>query len=117
MIGVFGAVLRSVVMRKYLSLHPEQPSSFSSEELDTLDALLQRAIEELQIVDQADRNEAAGRILSLYTLGGRSLDEILEITVRLHQNGITPGGRRSDEPTPKRIRTKRQRRKLVRSLG
>lgn len=101
-------------MRKYLALHPEDRRSFAPEELDMLDALVQRAVEILGITDEGDRNEAAARILSLYTLGGRSFEEIVEIAVRLHRQGYTPGGRRSDEPTPKRIRTGRQRRKLAR---
>lgn len=46
----------------------------------------------------ADRNEVAARILSLYTIGGRSPEEILELTIRLHQEGYAPGSRRSDKP-------------------
>ena len=99
-------------MRRHLSLHPECSYDFSPEVLDTLDALVQRAVEALHSDDPADRNEVAARILSLYTIGGRSLDEILELTIRLHREGYTPGGRRSDSPAPKRIRTERQRRRL-----
>ncbi|WP_181257417.1 hypothetical protein [Pseudaminobacter soli (ex Li et al. 2025)] len=44
-----------------LALHHEQLGSFSAEVLDELDALMQRAVEELKIVDQADRNEVAAR--------------------------------------------------------
>lgn len=101
-------------MRNYLSLHPEQRGSFSPEELDALDALMQQATEALQIVELAERNELAARILSLYSIG-RSPDEILALTMRLHRQGFTPGGRRSDKPTPKRIRTERQRRRLAQS--
>jgi hypothetical protein len=32
-------------------------------------------------------------VLTLYSIGGRSLDEIYEIAVRLHVRGATPGGR------------------------
>ena len=98
-------------MRTYLSLHPAQNRSYSPEELDMLDALLVRVVDILGITDAGDRNEAAARILQLYTLGGRSIDEIVELGVRLHRQGYAPGGRRSDEPHVKRIGTERQRRK------
>jgi len=84
-------------MRDYLSTDPIQAGIFSSEELDRLDGLMRRAVEELAITDQGDRNELAARILTLYTLGGRSLDEIYEIAVRLHLTGATPGGRLNPE--------------------
>ncbi|PSJ56278.1 hypothetical protein [Pseudaminobacter soli (ex Li et al. 2025)] len=71
-------------MRKFLALHPEQQRSFSPEELDMLDALVTRAVDILGITDEGDRNEAAARILALYTPGGRTFEEILEIVVRLH---------------------------------
>lgn len=99
-------------MRRYLSLHPAQARSYSPEELDMLDALVIRVADILGITDPSDRNEAAARILSLYTIGGRSIDEIVEVAVRLHREGYAPGGRRSDKPPPKRIRTERQRRHL-----
>ncbi|PSJ56269.1 hypothetical protein C7I85_25210 [Mesorhizobium soli] len=54
--------------------------------MDVLDALMQRAVDELQIVDLADQNEFAARILSLFTVGGRSFEDILEIAIRLHRN-------------------------------
>jgi hypothetical protein len=92
------------MMRHYLSHHPDRRGSFSPEELDMLDALVKRAIERLGLTDEGDRNEAAARILSLYMIGGRSPDEILELAIRLHRNGLTPGGRRSTTPSAKRIR-------------
>jgi hypothetical protein len=96
-------------MRSYLSLHREKQNSFSPRELDILDCLMQRAIDALGIVDPADRNQLAARILSINSLGGRSSDDILEIVVRLHQQGYTPSGRRSDTRPSKRTRTERQR--------
>ena len=99
-------------MRTYLSLHPTQDRSYSPEELDMLDAPAVRVVDILGITDDGDRNEAAARILSLYTLGGRSFDEIVELAVRLHKEGYAPGGRRSDKPPVQRIRTERQRRGL-----
>ncbi|PSJ56262.1 hypothetical protein [Pseudaminobacter soli (ex Li et al. 2025)] len=72
-------------MRKYLSLHPEQQRSFSPEELDMLDALVTRVVDILGIIDEGERTDAAARILALYTPGGRTFEEILEIAVRLHQ--------------------------------
>ncbi|MEP9374980.1 hypothetical protein [Mesorhizobium sp. KR1-2] len=99
-------------MRKYLSFHPEEQFSFTSEELDMLDALVTRVVGILDITDERERDEAAARILSLYTPGGRSFDEVVELAVRLHKQGSTPGGRRSDGPSPERIRTERQRRRL-----
>ncbi|PSJ53225.1 hypothetical protein [Pseudaminobacter soli (ex Li et al. 2025)] len=96
-------------MRNYLHRHPEQKGSFSPDELDMLDALVKRAMEAVHIADPAEHNEVAARILSIYSLGGRSADEILEIAVRLHKQGYAPGGRRSNGPAPKRIRTERQR--------
>ena len=100
-------------MRTYLSGHLYKRGNFGPEELDLLDQTLQRATEALHIEDPADRNEVAARILSLYTIGGRSPEEILELTVRLHREGFAPGGRRSDRPPVKRIRTERQRRRLA----
>ncbi|PSJ49577.1 hypothetical protein [Pseudaminobacter soli (ex Li et al. 2025)] len=72
-------------MRNYLHRHPKQKGSFSPDELDMLDALVKRAMEALHIADPAEYNEVAARILSIYSLGGRSVDEILEIAVRLHK--------------------------------
>lgn len=80
-------------MREYLSHDPARSGVFSSEELDKLDALMQRAIEELALTDHGERNELAARVLTLYSIGDRSLDEIYEIAVRLHVHGATPGGR------------------------
>lgn len=80
-------------MRDYLSNDSMRSGTFSSEELDSLDALMRQAIEELAITDDGERNELAARVLTLYSLGGRSLDEIYEIAVRLHVHGATPGGR------------------------
>lgn len=37
--------------------------------------------------------ELAAPVFTLYSLGGRSLDQIYEIAVRLHVHGATPGGR------------------------
>lgn len=104
-------------MRRYLSLHPDQLGSLTVEQLDILDALVQRVVDILGITDPSDRNEAAARILSVFTLGGRTHDEIVDIAVRLHRQGYSPGGRRSDQPTPKRIRTEPQRRKRPRRPG
>ncbi|MEP9396411.1 hypothetical protein [Mesorhizobium sp. KR2-14] len=100
-------------MRTYLSTNPHQRGNLAPEELDLLDKLIRRAAEALHIDDPADRNEVAARVLSLYTLGGRSEEDILELTIRLHREGFAPGGRRSDSPPPKRIRTERQRRRLT----
>jgi hypothetical protein len=80
-------------MREYLSHDPARFGVFSSEELDKLDSLMQRAIEELALTDHGERNELAARVFTLYSLGGRSLDQIYEIAVRLHVHGATPGGR------------------------
>jgi hypothetical protein len=102
-------------MRSYLSRHREQQNSFSPRELDILDCLMQRAIDVLGVIDPSDRNELAARILSIYSLGGRSSDDILEIVVRLHQQGYTPGGRRSDARPSKRIRAERQRDRITSS--
>lgn len=99
-------------MRNYLSHNPNQRGPHYPEELDQLDALVQRAVAALDSDDPACRNEVAARILSLYAIGGRSLDEILELTIRLHRDGYAPGGRRSDKPPVPRIRTERQRRNL-----
>ena len=99
-------------MRSYLSQSPELPSMFSDEVLDVLDSVVRRAAETLHIVDPAERNEVAARIFALYTIGGRTPEEILELTIRLHREGYAPGGRRSDKPLVKRIRTERQRRRL-----
>ena len=99
-------------MRSYLSQTPEGQSGLSRNVLDALDALVEQALEALRIDDPSGRNEVAARILALYTIGGRSPEEILELTVRLHREGFAPGGRRSDKPPVKRIRTERQRRRL-----
>jgi hypothetical protein len=80
-------------MREYLSNDPLLFGVFSSEELDKLDALMKRAIEELALTGHGERNELAARVFTLYSLGGRSLDQIYEIAVRLHVHGATPGGR------------------------
>jgi hypothetical protein len=80
-------------MRSYLSNDPIRAGVLDPEELDRLDDLVRRAAEELAISDHGDRNELAARILTLYSLGGRTPDEIYEIVVRLHVNGATPGGR------------------------
>lgn len=71
-----------------------------------------RILQALDSDDPACRNEVAARILSLYAIGGRGLDEILKLTIRLHRDGYAPGGRRSDKPPVPRIRTERQRRNL-----
>ena len=99
-------------MRSYLSQSPELLSMFSDEVLDVLDSVVRRAAETLHIVDPAERNEVAARIFALYTIGGRTPEEILALTIRLYQEGYAPGGRRSDKPPPKRITTERQRRRL-----
>jgi hypothetical protein len=99
-------------MRDYLCLNPRQGVALSPEELDTLDALMQQVTQQLHIDEQAERNEIAARILSLYAIG-RSPEEILDLSERLYRQGFTPGGRRSDKPTPTRIRTERQRRWLA----
>jgi hypothetical protein len=82
-------------MRNYLSLHPEAANGYSPEELDRLDALVKRAVEALHVTDQEDRIEVAARILSIYDLGTRTEDEIVDAVVRLHRMDCTPGGRRS----------------------
>jgi histidinol phosphatase-like PHP family hydrolase len=89
-------------MRDYLRLHSGLGTALSPEELDLLDALVKRALNELCITDHGDRNEVAARVLSLYAIGGRSPDEILEVTIRMQRQGVTPGGRRSEFPQPKR---------------
>ncbi|WP_106721875.1 hypothetical protein [Pseudaminobacter soli (ex Li et al. 2025)] len=89
-------------MRDYLKIHSGLGNGLLPEELDLLDALVRRAVSELRITDLGDRNEVAARILSLYAIGGRSPDEILEITIRMQRQGVTPGGRRSECPPPKR---------------
>lgn len=80
-------------MRDYLSHDSMRSGVFSSEELDSLDEVMRRAIDELAITDHGERNELAARVLTLYSIGGRSLDEIYEIAVRLYVHGATPGGR------------------------
>ncbi|PSJ57636.1 hypothetical protein [Pseudaminobacter soli (ex Li et al. 2025)] len=80
-------------MRKYLSRHPEQGGPHYPEELDKLDDLVQRAVKALHIVNADERNEVAARIMSLYSMGNRSLEEILEVAIHLHRNGsaiLTP---------------------------
>ncbi|MDH6232358.1 hypothetical protein M2281_002957 [Mesorhizobium soli] len=89
-------------MRDYLKIHSGDGNALSPDELDLLDALAKRAIGELGITEQGDKNEVAARILSLYAIGGRSPDEILEVTIRLQRQGLAPGGRRSEFPQPKR---------------
>ncbi|MEP9400069.1 hypothetical protein [Mesorhizobium sp. KR2-14] len=78
-------------MRGYLSQSPEMLSGFSAEVLDVLDAVVLRAAETLHIVDQADRDEISARVLFLYTIGGRSPEEILELTIRLHRERLWAG--------------------------
>jgi hypothetical protein len=106
---------RRSMMRTYLSTHPQiGMGAFSPDDLDVLDELMRCAVKALHITDEADRNEIAARIFAIYTLGGLSKEQILATVARLHQQGFSPGGRRSDTSTPKRIRTERQRRKLAR---
>lgn len=80
-------------MRDYLIRYPRQYNIIEPEQLDALDDLLKRATGTLGITTPGDRNELAARILTLYTLGGRTPDEIYEIAIRLHEHGATPGGR------------------------
>jgi hypothetical protein len=80
-------------MRDYLSRYPRHGDIIEPETLDVLDKLLKRAAGALGIITPGERNELAARILTLYSLGGRTPDEIYEIAVRLHMHGATPGGR------------------------
>jgi hypothetical protein len=93
-------------MRAFLSHHP-RPVSLSPEELDILDALMQKATQALNVVEQAERNELAARILSLYATG-RSPEQILILTLNLHREVYTPGGLPPEKPA-KRPRTEPQR--------
>jgi hypothetical protein len=95
-------------MRSYFSLRPEQRGSFSPEELDVLDMLIRRITRRLHIDEQAERNEIAARILSLYELG-RSPEDILDLTMRLYRHRRL----RFDRLAPVRARTERQRRRPV----
>ena len=99
-------------MRSFLSQTPERLLCLPGNVLDTLDVLVEQAVEALHCNDPAGRNEIAARILSLYMAGGQSPEEILELTVRLHREGFALSGRRSDKPPVQRIRTERQRRNL-----
>ncbi|PSJ51429.1 hypothetical protein [Pseudaminobacter soli (ex Li et al. 2025)] len=71
---------------KYLSHNPHQGGPRYPEELDRLDELVRRAAKSLHIVDADER---AARILSLYSMGKHSLEEILEVAVHLHRQGST----------------------------
>lgn len=99
-------------MRRYLSQSPEALSMFSDDVLNVMDELVQRVAEAVHIDGPAERNEVAARILALYAIGGRTPEQIMELTIRLHRDGYAPGGRRSDKPPVKRIRTERHRRHL-----
>lgn len=72
-------------MRGYFSLRREQRGSFSPEELSLLDLLMRRVARRLHLDEQAERNELAARILSLYELG-RSPEEILDLTIGLYRH-------------------------------
>ncbi|MEP9374286.1 hypothetical protein [Mesorhizobium sp. KR1-2] len=74
-------------MRKYLSHNPHQGGPHYPEELDRLDELVRRAAKTLHLVEAGERNEIAARILSLYSMGNRSLEEILDTAVHIHRNG------------------------------
>jgi hypothetical protein len=56
------------MMRQYISLHPRQGVALSTENLEVLDVLRQQATGALNVAEQAQRNELAARILSLYAL-------------------------------------------------
>lgn len=72
-------------MRGYFSICREQRGSFSPEELEILDILMRRITRRLHIDEQAQRNEIAARVLSLYELG-RSPREILGLTLRQYRH-------------------------------
>ena len=94
-------------MRDYLSHHPEQRGSFSPEDLDVLDLLMRRVTEALHIVEDAERDEVAAKILSLYSMR-RSPEDILDLTIRQFRHA--PGHR----PAPARAEAQHQRRTLER---
>lgn len=77
------------MMRGYFSLRQEQRGSFSPEELHVLDILIWRIFRRLHIDDQAERNEIAARILSLYELG-RTPRDIFGLMMRLYRRRERP---------------------------
>lgn len=93
-------------MRDYLKSHPERRGSFSPSQLKELDELVRQAAARLEITDRGEKNEIAARILTLYILGGRTAEQILDTVVHMELTRVTPGGRlnASHPNSPRRVK-------------